>query len=183
MSHQIYYGSIVEDLILLEQIVHGSRAMVEYYQSCLDTSKEYDFSTSEFEGELIDHEGFLQASVSDYLIRCASRTRIIQDTREFKTDDPEYCPDKESFERYSGVAKCLDGKIRLSIRECCNKIIHAKDVNLIFVELESGLGRYWDGICELKGDMYGKPWHIEINVKKWVLAMKYYYVEIIELES
>lgn len=36
MSHQIYYGSIEEDL-LLEQVVHGSRAMVEYYESLFDT--------------------------------------------------------------------------------------------------------------------------------------------------
>ncbi len=181
MSHQIYYGSIEEDLLLLEQIVHGSRAMVEYYQSVLDTSKERDISLSEFEGALIGYEGFLEASVSDYLIRCASRTRIIQDTNEFKTDDSEYSPDKESFERYSGVARCLDGKVKLSIRECCNKIIHAKDVSFIFVELESGIGRYWNGVCALKGDMHGKPWHIEIDVKKWVLAMKFYYAVIIEL--
>lgn len=37
MSHQIYYGSIEEDLLLLEQVVHGSRAMVEYYESLFDT--------------------------------------------------------------------------------------------------------------------------------------------------
>ncbi len=181
MSHQIYYGSIVEDLILLEQVAHGSRAMVEYYQSFLDTSKECDLSISEFEAELIDHEDFLQASVSDYLIKCATRTRIIQDTNKFKTEDPEYCPDKESFERHSGVAKCLNGKIKLSIRECCNKIIHAKDVNLTFLKLESGIGQYWNGVCALKGDMQGKPWHIEIDVKKWVLAMKHYYAVIVEL--
>lgn len=181
MSHPIYYGSIEEDLLLLEQIVHGSRSMIEYYQSILDTKKECKLTLSEFEGELIGYEGFLEATVSDYLIRCASRTRIIQDTNEFKTDDPEYCPDQESFERYSGVAKCLNGKVKLSIRECCNKIIHAKDVSLTFVELDSGFGQYWNGVCALKGDMYGKPWHIEIDIKKWVLAMKFYYAVIVEL--
>lgn len=181
MSHQIYYGSIEEDLLLLEQVAHGSRAMVEYYESLFDTKKECEICLSEFEGGLIGYEGFLEASVSDYLIRCASRTRIIQDSNEFKTDDPEYCPDKESFERYSGVAKCIVGNVKLSIRECCNKIIHAKDVSLNFTALESGLGQYWNGICSLKGDMHGKPWHIEIDVKKWVLAMKFYYAVIVEL--
>jgi hypothetical protein len=79
------------------------------------------------------------------------------------------------------VAKCLNGKIKLSIRECCNKIIHAKDVSLTFVELDSGFGHYWNGVCALKGDMYGKPWHIELDIKKWVLAMKFYYAVIVEL--
>lgn len=181
MSHQIYYGSIEEDLLLLEQIVHGSKAMIEYYESVLDTKKDCDITFSEFECELIGYKGFLEASVSDYLIRCASRTRIIQDSNEFKTNDPDYCPDKESFERYSEVAWCVVGNVKLSIRECCNKIIHAKYVSLNFSKLESGLGQYWNGICSLKGDMHGKAWHIEIDVKKWVLAMKFYYAVITEL--
>jgi len=185
MPHQIYYGSIEEDLLLFEQIVHGSRAMVEYYESVLDKKKESEITLSEFEYELIGYESFLEASVSDYLIRCASRTRIIQDSNEFKVDDSdgEYCPDKEAFERYPEVAKCLAGNVKLSIRECCNKIIHAKGVSLHYVALENGFGQYWDGICSLKGEMHGKPWHIEIDVKKWVLAMKFYYAVIVELQS
>jgi hypothetical protein len=175
MSHPIFYGSIIKDLSLLEQMAHGSKAMVDYYQSNLRTLTDCENPLSEFDCTFFEYVEFLKTSVSDYLIQCASKTRIIQDSNDFKADDPN---DKESFERYSCVARCIQGKVNLSIRECCNKIIHAKEVSLKFIDLDSGTGRYWSGVCDLKGVHNRKEWHIELDIKKWALAMRFYHEKI-----
>jgi len=175
MSHPIFYGSIIKNLSLLEQMAHGSKTMVDYYQSNLSLLTDSKNQFSEFDYQLYEYVNFLETSVSDYLIQCASKTRIIQDSNNFKADDLN---DKESFERYSNVAKCIKGNVKLSIRECCNKIIHAKEVSLTFIDLDSGTGRYWNGICILKGERYEKEWHIELDIKKWVLAMSLYHAKI-----
>jgi hypothetical protein len=175
MSHPVFYGSIIKNLAFLEQMAHGSKPMVDYYQSNLNLSPDLGDYFSEFEYKHSEYEEFLKTSVSDYLIQCASKTRIIQDSNDFKADDPN---DKESFDKYSGVATCIEGTVDLSIRECCNKIIHAKEVSLKFIDLDSGTAKYWNGVCVLKGDKYGNEWHIELDIKKWVLAMSLYHQKI-----
>lgn len=181
MSHIIYYASIEEHLFLLEQLAHGSQSTVRYLYETLDTKKTEDYSISEFELSLFGFEGFeygywdyLHKMVSDYLIQCATRTRIIQDISDLSTEDPSYCPDKEAFEAYSNVANLIEGCVALSLRECCNKIIHAKSLKLISASSTQGDFEYWNGACLLSGDQQGKPWKIELDIKKWVLAMRLY---------
>ncbi|MFM4728383.1 hypothetical protein ACEUDQ_15370 [Aeromonas caviae] len=181
MSHQIYYGAIEDDLFHLEIIAHASRAKAEYYRTIYSTDKSHPEFLSEFEHELSTNKGFLEFFVSDYLIKCSTRTRIIQDSNIFQTEDPDYSPDKEAYEAYRETAKCIKGNVKLSIRECCNKIIHAKEVVLCYDQFDDGIGEYWNGFCRLSGDHQGRDWLIEIDIKKWVLAMKHYLDIIKEL--
>ncbi len=105
----------------------------------------------------------------------------MQDISDFSTEDQEYCPDKEAYGKYSNCAKVLEGKISLSIRECCSKIIHAKSLELATKETTDLKLRYWDGSCVLLGDHNRKVWKIEIDIKSWVLAMRDYYSIIQDL--
>ncbi|WP_146137343.1 hypothetical protein [Zobellella taiwanensis] len=188
MSHIIYDRLILEHLFLLEQMAHGSLSTVRFLGETLDNSKEFDYLQSEAEGAVYGFQGIeegywdnLQKLVSDYLIQCATRTRIMQDFSDFSTDNPEYCPDEESCRKYPGLATILEGNFHLSLRECCNKIIHAKNVELVpLVDKVTNL-KYWSGLCVLGGDKSKKSWKLQINIGLWVLAMRYYYSVTSEL--
>ena len=117
----------------------------------------------------------LNQLVSDYLIQCATRTRIMQDFSDFSVEDSEYCPDKESIDKFPTAAKILQGNFNLSLRECCNKIIHAKNVELVMKTEDSCKLEYWNGLCILSGSKYKKTWQLELNISVWVMAMRHYY--------
>ena len=137
---------------------------------------------SEFDYELIRYLERLERLVSDYLIQCATRTRIMQDSWMAERNseyDSDYCPDKEAYEKFSGVARCVQGKVKLSIREVCNKIIHATKFELEHVDPQHVGFKHWSGKCHLHGSQWGEPWHVELNVMQWGFALQHYY-DVIE---
>lgn len=174
MPHQIYYSSIEEHLFLIEQIAHASLPCIKELHASLNTKKDEEWITSDFDLAHMEYTDWLEKTISDYLIQCATRTRIIQDSMAGDFEQG-HDPDKEAYDLFEDVAICHEGKIRLSLRECCNKVIHAKRFELDFVSEEQYPFSYWNGKCQLRGDNRGQPWHIEINLKRWVLAMKHYY--------
>lgn len=182
MSHIIYDRVVLEHLFHLEQMAHGSLACVKFLGDTLDNSKAHEYMQSEAETEVYGYSGIVegywdnvQKLVSDYLIQCATRTRIMQDFSDFSAEDPEYCPDKESFDKFPTAAKILQGDFKLSLRECCNKIIHAKNVDLVKEAEASTNLEYWNGLCVLSGSKSKHTWKLELNIRVWVLAMRHYY--------
>ena len=174
MSHIIYYSAIEDKLFLLEQLAHGSKETIQYYFKILRTKKNTDYEVTEFDLEMMRYKESIYSTVSDYLIQCATRTRIMQDMSDFSTDDPHYSPDNEAFNHFDNVAEVIDGKVNLSLRECCNKIIHAAQLELVFLKCENMNHEYWSGDVILLGKYNGINWKIRIDIKKWVLSMKYY---------
>ena len=184
MSHIISDRVILEHLFLLEQMAHGSLACVKFLGNALDNSKTHDYIQSEAEIAVYGYGGIVEGYwdnvhklVSDYLIQCATRTRIMQDFSDFSVEDSEYCPDKESFNKFPAAAKILQGNFNLSLRECCNKIIHAKNVELVMEVEGSSKLKYWNGLCILSGSKFKDTdtWQLELNISVWVMAMRYYY--------
>jgi hypothetical protein len=182
--HPIYFSTVEEHLFLLEQLAYASfdcvKGLYEAHEEQSKEAKEMKM-VSEFEIQFSDYQDHLITMVSDYLIQCAIRTRIIQDSNDFKTEDNNYCPDLEAYDRYDQIAICHEGNIKLSLRECSNKIIHATKYELVFLENKENQFSYWNGHCHLYGDYKNKSWHIEINIKNWVLAMRWFYEVIKEL--
>jgi hypothetical protein len=61
------------------------------------------------------------------------------------------------------------------VRESCNKIIHATNVDLSWAD-----GRvnrpyrkfsYWTGKCQLQGQHSGKRWHVELDMNNWCVVL------------
>lgn len=181
MTHPIYYGSIEEHLFLIEQLAHASLSYISELYNTSETNKQESWQFTEFELEFSNYEDWLKPIISDYLIQCATKTRIIQDSSDFATDDEDYYPDREAYEKYSNIAISHTGNVRFSLREICNKIIHAKKFELTFLSESEGKYTYWGGSCCLHGDFRDKPWHVEINLKKWVLAMRFFLENIKQL--
>ena len=133
-----------------------------------------NYPTDIFQITLDDYLNQVADSVSNYLIQCSTKIRILQDSYSFEVDDPDYCPDKEAYERVSDIAKCIEGVFKPSIRECCNKVIHALSFELDLNKDQTTGYNYWSGKCNLKGKFGKKHWHIQLNVIQYSLALRYF---------
>lgn len=67
----------------------------------------------------------------------------------------------------------IDCSGELSLRESCNKIVHATEALLSWDRVPSGNGsiEYWNGIYRLWGAKQQVPWQVHINVPDWCNAM------------
>ena len=111
----------------------------------------------------------------------STKTRIFQD----HLDENLYeCGvsvfDEGAIEAVGGnIGKVHAGEFKLSLRESCNKIIHARKVSFDSLPLNNH-NRYWNGICHLQGEFRKSKWHISINVRNWAAAMSYYHESLSE---
>ncbi|MCU8133483.1 hypothetical protein M2H35_22075, partial [Vibrio vulnificus] len=174
MSHPIYYNSIVHEAYYIEQLASASANHVSKLSESYNTEKTEEYPVSEYEIEYASYVEWLIETVSSHLILCATRTRVLQDSYDFSIEDnPQYSPDLEAFEHFEQVAEVRKGSFKPSLRECCNKIIHATSYDLVFAKNESG-SEYWVGKCELKGSFNKKDWVIVLDATKFCFALRYY---------
>lgn len=174
MSHAISIQTVEEHIFLLGQLATAGKAYTHELITTFESARDDPIECTELDLERMRYHAHLESLVSDYLIQCATRTRIIQDTWPAEFEEG-YDPDKEAYERFTDIASCVTGKVRFSIREVCNKIIHATRFELKFEDFGQHGLKYWEGWCHLHGSHQGKPWHVELNVKKWAFALQYYY--------
>lgn len=169
MSHPIYYVSITNEVRYLEQLAIASKQFISilgesYSKRGLDGTDE----TSPFFFEVISYRDWLIETVSSSLISAATRIRVLQDS--YISD---HAADRESFEKFKNIVKSECGEFKPSIRECCNKIIHATDYNLEF-ETDSNGTEYWNGCCILKGKLGKKDWCIKLNIINFSFAVRHF---------
>lgn len=174
MSHPIYYNSIVHEAYYIEQLASASANHVLKLLELYNSEKAEKYVTSEYEIEYASYIEWLIETVSSHLILSATRTRVLQDSYDFSIDDNlHYSPDLEAFEHFKQVVEVKKGSFKPSIRECCNKIIHATSYDLVFAKNEAG-SDYWIGKCELKGSFNKNEWIIVLDTTKFCFALRYY---------
>lgn len=169
MTHSIDFHGIEERLFLLQQIVLGSRSYCEERGICRRPFPHGD-------GGWLNYSGSLQQLVSTYTIECAVKTRVVQD---FIMASPRPLAMKSlELEATQGfnIGKVHEGEFNLTIRESCNKIIHATSVELGWTKVRlrnpSRQVEYWSGALHLRGKQARKSWHVELFVLKWAIAME-----------
>jgi hypothetical protein len=73
------------------------------------------------------------------------------------------------------IGKVELGSFALTLRESCNKIIHATQFDLGIAAARStnrsGRYNYWDGTCTLKGVQNRKVWEVRLDVHNWCASM------------
>lgn len=117
----------------------------------------------------------IRNAVSNDLIELATKVRIAQDAMLDSLEHSEVRQIDDGSIGETPIGTVLSGSFRLTIRESCNKIIHAKRVDL-------GIGtsrntnpafryNYWNGHCNLGGAQGGQPWQIDLNVFDWCQSM------------
>ncbi|MGC0118304.1 hypothetical protein [Pseudoalteromonas piscicida] len=134
----------------------------------------------------------LQSTISELLVVTATKIRILQDSlSELLFDLGEMKKVDTEVSRRHPSASLRNSGNNLSIRETCNKIIHATSVIFVmhnadgkedeFLYWSEDLAGFWfSGEVRLKGDQRGKEWVVSLDPAKFGVCIIAY---IDELES
>ena len=165
MSHSLDFAGLTEKMFLLRHLIAGTR---EYCR------REHLLKIPESD-EWNDYAGRLRYFVSNDLVESAAKFRVIQDTAASQVS-PELLQKLESeLQRQRRIGSVLAGEFALTLRESCNKIIHATKFELIFQNARDTRSRYlytyWNGICKLAGTHQKKGWLVALDVYRWSEAM------------
>lgn len=123
---------------------------------------------------------WLRNTVSELLIDSAIKTRVLLDTvlaEEFiyKEAGEKYAPDvrKADADICSRIliGASSSGSTVASIREMCNKIIHAEDWLLMQGESAEG-SLTWNGNIHIQGMRRGKAWVVVLCLAPFCLALE-----------
>ena len=129
MPLSIDFDAIEEKLFLIKQLRHASFDYCRHYELSEDGGGDTL--------ELVDYKARLKSTLSNYMIECAIKTRMVQD---FLEDDEEQDIDLREVDRISceglHLGQIEEGNFPLIIRETCNKIIHAIEAGLLWAHEE-----------------------------------------------
>jgi hypothetical protein len=171
MTHSLDFPSVSEKLFLLRQLSSGSR---EYCKNGNILKGSHPYGDDDWR----DYAFQLKKLASGYLIETAVKTRIFQDSIHGKVR-PSDIREADTYARKDcDIGVVHAGKFALTVRESCNKIIHATTVDLSWAN--SSVKRpyrrytYWTGKFHLHGDHSGKSWHVELDVPNWCVAVDFY---------
>lgn len=171
MPHPVDFQEIENKLFLLGQLCYSSRSYAR--ASGLSKGDDPDF----IEPDWIQYAGNLASIVGDYTVECAAKTRVAQDfiRRHDASADIEMISDNAL--EFCDIGRYDSGKNVSSIRESCNKLIHATEAQLQW-EKDQNSGEdyeYWNGIYSLNGEYHGSSWSINFDINKWTDAMTFYH--------
>lgn len=165
MTHSIDFDSIEARLFSLHHAVLGSRAFCERFKISRG-------SESPVEYEWWRYFGNLKALVSGTMIDAAIKIRMLQDIG--RVEDEEFDANALQVEASRDLdIGSTEGGGALSLRDSCNKIIHATGAKLVWQEVGAGedVFEYWSGAYRLFGEQSGKAWVARVNVADWCMAM------------
>jgi hypothetical protein len=175
MSHSLDFVGLNDRLFHLRHFVAGNKEFSR-------REKHYQGTQSEPSEDWSNYASRLQYVISNELIEIAAKVRVIQDTAvaqvsafELREMDREAIPSQ-------GIGTVLNGSVDLTLRESCNKIIHATSFALVFQNARSAVPRYnysfWNGICQLSGEQSKRPWRIALDVYRWADSLDHFLEEL-----
>lgn len=168
MPHRIDIDGISRNLFFLKNMAFASQPFCENFRVDRMNDEDKPFGWGYY-------LGWLKSSVSEMLIEVSIKFRVLQDF--LKNEDFG----KAEFEKLEKKA-IPDGKVglylpslaALPIREACNKIIHATEVRLTWINTkdEEGAYEYWNGNVILQGEKGSQGWECEVDVICFCIAME-----------
>jgi hypothetical protein len=167
MPHIIDFDGLERKLFTLQHVCYGARSFCEKI-------KLNRFSDSYEDYEWWEYTGLLKSIVSNTIIESAVKVRILQDF--IKSDDQDIdlkVLDAASCEGLV-IGHFVSGKSELTLRESCNKIIHATEARMQWINVEEKndeSNEYWNGLYDLYGTNRGEDWHVELSIEPWCIAM------------
>jgi hypothetical protein len=130
------------------------------------------FDSNVHDYEWWEYSGLLKSIVSNTTIESAIKIRMLQDF--VKTED-----DAVDLSILDNVAcdgvhighSVGEGK-QLTLRESCNKIVHATEARLQWVMSQQVADtEFWNGWYNLWGENRSTPWEVTLNIVEWCIAM------------
>ena len=175
MPHRIDIDSISENLFILQNLSLASRSFCEKYRI-------NQYSEEELEFDWYYYMGWLKSIVSEKLIDCAIKVRILQDFLREEDEEIDFADLDQRACSDLVLGQFHAGSDPLTLREACNKIIHATKVNLVWKDVASGAEdereadedrpEYWNGSVMLEGSKGNREWKLELYVVDFCIALK-----------
>lgn len=177
MPHRIDIDGISRNLFVLRHLAVGSRPVCQELR--IDRYEEGD--------KLLGwnyYLGWLKFIVSQTLIETAIKVRIMQD---FLKADPEGSTDIGPVEAEINAAHVIGHFVPaltpLPLREACNKIIHASDVTLVWLDSQDKQGKYefWNGTVNLDGSKGAEAWSCQLYTPAFCTALEAFLMRVEEI--
>jgi len=173
MPHTFSTDIIYEDIFILLNLCFASKAFCKEYNIAYYSEDDTEFNWDYY-------KGYLKYLVSEKLISCAIKIRMLHDLAIAREEEFEYSNlDKECCEGLE-IGRYPTSNEQLSIREACNKIIHATEVTMIWEEIQPSekktkskgkLFEYWNGNIMLEGTKSNNLWKLELFVRDFCIAL------------
>lgn len=166
MPHLIDFDGLEQKLFVLQHVCYGSRRFCER----IELNR---FAESYEDYEWWEYTGLLKSIVSNTIIESAVKVRMLHDFIKSDEQDVNLKKLEESYEGVS-IGSFVVGKGNLTLRESCNKIIHATEATMQWKNIDAQndeSNEYWNGLYDLHGTNRGEVWHVELNIESWCIAM------------
>jgi len=171
VSHLLDLEGVVEKLVLLQHFAHGSE---QYCRERLIGSK-HDAG----DGALDEYWGWVKGLVSAYTLECSIRLRVLLDAVAGRPEADKIASLDAAARSGLVIGQVVHGKFELTLRETCNKIIHARQVIPVWA---TGIERdvefkYWSGDYDLSGTKGDESWRLILHVAPWARSVKRFLAE------
>ncbi len=165
MSHSVDVDGIHESLFLLQNLCSASEPFCRQHKIGRYAEESGDFGWDYY-------FGWLKSSLCNHLIQCATKMRILQDLLSEYDEELDFVAlDKDALKGLT-IGRFHAGNDRLTVREACNKIIHATEVTLDWTEIsKKDETEYWSGVLWLEGTKGRSKWKLELRVSEFCTAL------------
>ena len=174
MPHRIDIAAISENLFILQNLSLASRTFCEKYRI-----NRYSEGESEFDWYY--YLGWLKSIVSEKLIECAIKVRILQDLLREEDEEIDFADLDQRACSGLALGQFHLGSDPLTLREACNKSLHATEVNLVWEDVASegedereadeDRPEYWNGSVMLEGTKGNREWKLELYIVNFCIAL------------
>ncbi|OOG38602.1 hypothetical protein [Rhodanobacter sp. C05] len=175
MTHSLDFVGLNKKLFLLRHLIAGNKEFSRREQHYQGTQAEPSEDWEKYAARL-------RYMVSNDLIEVAAKFRVMQDTASLQVSAASMRELDRSCLESGSIGTVLEGEVDLTLRESCNKIIHATKFQLIFQNARSAVPRhvysYWNGVCQFSGSQARKNWRVALDVYRWADAMDYFLEEL-----
>lgn len=156
MPHSIRIADAKEHLFILRNLAYAAKEYARHHDLTVEPGV-----------ELSDHDTYfpwITQIIGDRLLEVAMITRLAYDVGRDECED--YGPNKWDEEAMAAYVndhlKISDS--RPSIREVCNKVIHAKSIRMVRVSNDDGKTEEWSGRVHISGDKGRTNWTCEFHI-------------------
>lgn len=170
MTHSFGFSGVDEKLFILQQLQMASRDYCRYKGIRRDS---HPYGHDDWN----DYGHAIKRVVSSHMIEIAAKVRILQDSTVDLIRPSIFKRAEEYALEDVPLGKVHAGSFELSVRETCNKIIHATRVELCWITRKSRALNgytYWTGRVDLRGEMSKRAWHLELDVFAWCSVVDIY---------
>lgn len=175
MSHSLDFVDLNKKLFLARHLVAGTKEYCRREQLYQGTQAPKSAGWDNY-AENLGH------IVSNDLIEISAKFRVMQDTTAAQLSFDYFRKLDEKCQSIRNIGTVLCGNFDLTLRESCNKVIHATRFELVFQNDRSvqppHLYSFWNGICQFSGTHQRNQWKVALDIYRWSESMGQFLEEL-----